>query len=76
MPAHSGDRPKMAQMASAAGKFLDQFDTNNEEKHNLCLPSAGPPSKSLGAWAPLGPPSGGLKKKPGSIAHSLLSFVV
>jgi hypothetical protein len=33
----------MAQMAGTAGKFLDRFDTNTEEKHEKCLPLAGPP---------------------------------
>ncbi len=54
----------MAQMAGAAGKALDQFDTTTEEKREKCLPSEGPPGgggpKSLGAWAPPGlpPPPG------------------
>ncbi len=37
--------PKLAQMDGAAGKFLDRFDTNTEEIHEKCLPSAGPPLK-------------------------------
>ncbi len=28
----------MAQMAGVAGNFLDRFDTNTEEKRDLCLP--------------------------------------
>ncbi len=58
---------QMAQMTGAAGKFLDSFDTTTKEKREKCLP-LGPPGgvpKSLGAWAPPGPPRG-LKKKPGT----------
>jgi hypothetical protein len=41
----------MAQMAGAAGKFLDRFDTNTEEKREKCLPSAGPPPPGK-VWVP------------------------
>ncbi len=55
--------PKMAQMAGAAGKCLNRFDTTTGEKREKCVPSAGPPQggvpKSLGAWALPGPPPRG-----------------
>ncbi len=57
----------MTHVPGVAVNFLDRFDTNTEEKHNLCLPLARPrgvPQSlgSLGCLLTAGTPQG-LKKE-------------